>query len=77
MSYTKRKSGNRNSRYITSALIINEKSNEYEIVDEDEKEALLLGLRFIRETIGEWEEQLPTDSELIEEFASRFDFLMK
>ena len=56
---------------------IDEETKEYKIVDEDEKEALLLGSRFIRETVGGGKEQLPADSELIEEFAARFDFLVK
>ena len=56
---------------------IDEETKEYEIVNEDEKEALLLGSRFIRETVGGGKEQLPADSELIEEFAARFDLLVK
>lgn len=53
------------------------RAKEYEIVDEDEKEALLLDSRFIRETVGGGKEQLPADTEFIEEFAARFDFLVK
>ena len=54
-----------------------EESKEFEVVNEDEKEALLTGSRFIRETVGEDTDQPLTDSELIGKFASVFDFLMK
>lgn len=54
-----------------------EESKEFEVVNEDEKEALLTGSRFIRETVGEDTDQPLTDSELIDKFASVFDFLMK
>jgi hypothetical protein len=54
-----------------------EESKEFEVVNEDEKEALLTGSRFIRETVGEDTDQPLPDSELIDKFASVFDFLMK
>ena len=54
-----------------------EKSKEFEFVTEDEREALLTGSRFIRETVGEDTDHPLTDAELIAKFASVFDFLMK
>ena len=54
-----------------------EESKEFEVVTEDEREALLTGSRFVRETVGEDADHPITDAELIAKFASAFDFLMK